>query len=461
MKKQFLLLLSASMLLSLACKKALDLAPTNTIDPSKAFQSVTDLNTGALGVYASLGWEGSTYVGSIMADEARISPENRGQGQFIHKWTHTSTDGDAARAWGSSYAVIDRANRVLIAVEAVPAATPADAATKDRIKGEMLAARAFAHFELWRWYAPRYNPTALAVPIKTTPAIATPARDLTSALFAQVEQDLVAARGLIPTTFTDNTRFTRLAVIALQARVALYKGEWDNAIAFASEVISAVPLATRAQFPTLWTDAGNNEVIFKLRRVSGQTNTLWQDLNLDVFYGVSHKLLAAYDRVNDIRFSSYINVTNRGTGKDSLLVRKYASNVVGPFIADAKVFRAAEMYLIRAEAHAEKGALVSSTADFNALRTARIAGVVAVPTFANAADAISAVYMERFRELPFEGHRYFDLKRRNLPIERTELDAGGPGSTFQTLSPTSFLYLLPIPQAEIFANKNMVQNPNY
>jgi len=461
MKKHLSIGLAALVLFGSACKKALDLAPTGSIDPSKAFQTVADLNTGALGVYASTGWESSTYVGSIMSDEARISPENRGQGQFIHKWTHTSTDGDAARAWGSSYAVIDRVNRILAVIDGVPSATPTETATKDRIKGEMLALRALSHFELWRWYAVRYNPTALAVPVMTTSVIGSPARDLTSAVFALVEQDLVAAKGLIPTTFTDNTRMTRNAVAALQARVALYKGDWDNAITFSSEVITAVPLATRAQFPTIWTDAGNNEVLFKLKRVSGQTNTLWQDLNGDVFYGVSLKLFNAYDRVNDIRFSSYVNQTNRGVGKDSLLVKKYAGGTVGPFIADAKVIRVSEMYLIRAEAQAEKANLVAATADFNTLRAARIAGVPTAPTFANAAAAISEIYMERFRELPFEGHRYFDLKRRNLPIERDDLDVGGSSSTFKTLSPSSFLYLLPIPQAEIFANKSIEQNPGY
>jgi hypothetical protein len=32
--------------------------------------------------------------------------------------------------------------------------------------------------------------------------------------------------------------------------------------------------------------------------------------------------------------------------------------------------------------------------------------------------AITAILEERFKELPFEGHRFWDLKRRNLPVSR-------------------------------------------
>jgi starch-binding outer membrane protein, SusD/RagB family len=446
------------------CSKDIDLKPTDVIDQTKAFQSVSDLDKGAIGAYAALSWGNSTYVGSIMSDEARISPENRGQGQFLHKWTHVSNDGDAARAWNNLYVVIDRVNRILTAIPTITANGATEQALKDRVQGEMLALRAFCHFELWRWYAPKYDPAALGVPYMTVSKISSPARDVTSTVFQKLEADLVAAKALIPATFLDVTRLTKSAVSATQARVALYKGDWDAAIAFSTEVITAVPLSNRTIFPSIWNDASNGEVVFKVKRVSGQTNTFWQDTNGDVFYGLSYKLLSLYTSpATDIRFSTYYTIANRGAGKDSMLVKKYASSVAGgAFVSDEKVFRTAEMILIRAEANARKNSpatLTAATADYNALRTQRISPYTNVTDFATQTAALAEIENERMRELCFEGHRYFDLKRNAQDIVRSDLDAGGAASTFKTLPSTNFRYLLPIPQAEIFANKNMVQNP--
>jgi hypothetical protein len=67
--------------------------------------------------------------------------------------------------------------------------------------------------------------------------------------------------------------------------------------------------------------------------------------------------------------------------------------------------------------------------------------------------------LERFKELPFEGHRFWDLKRRGLPVQRIGTDA--PSATGATLAGGNFRFTLPIPQVEMQANKLMVQNPGY
>jgi hypothetical protein len=65
---------------------------------------------------------------------------------------------------------------------------------------------------------------------------------------------------------------------------------------------------------------------------------------------------------------------------------------------------------------------------------------------------------ERFKELCFEGFRFFDLKRNNLPVQRNASDAS---PDWQTLSASSYRFVLPIPNAELLANPNMVQNSGY
>jgi hypothetical protein len=123
------------------------------------------------------------------------------------------------------------------------------------------------------------------------------------------------------------------------------------------------------------------------------------------------------------------------------------------------LFRTGEMYLILAEALAENNNEQGGADALNELRAARITGYTTA-TFADKDTLIRAVYAERFKELAFEGHRFFDLRRRNLPVTREPADAiNALGATL--LQSTDTRYTFPIPDAEIQANKNMSQNSNY
>ncbi|MFZ8401479.1 RagB/SusD family nutrient uptake outer membrane protein, partial [Staphylococcus aureus] len=56
------------------------------------------------------------------------------------------------------------------------------------------------------------------------------------------------------------------------------------------------------------------------------------------------------------------------------IIKKYKGTVGAQNLADVKVFRTAEMYLIRAEANARLGNLKDATDDLNNLRRKRIQG---------------------------------------------------------------------------------------
>jgi hypothetical protein len=79
-------------------------------------------------------------------------------------------------------------------------------------------------------------------------------------------------------------------------------------------------------------------------------------------------------------------------------------------------------------------------------------------TFSTAQELVNAVLEERFKELCFEGHRFFDLKRNNLPVQRNASDAS---PEWQTLPANSYRFVFPIPQAAMLANPNMEQNDGY
>jgi hypothetical protein len=114
------------------------------------------------------------------------------------------------------------------------------------------------------------------------------------------------------------------------------------------------------------------------------------------------------------------------------------------------------MYLIRAEAYARLGGVneISGLNDLNTLRTARISGYV--PVILTGAPLLQAIADERRKELTGEGHRFFDLKRTTRTINRTT-----NCTNFCTLSSSDREWALPIPQSEMLANPNMVQNTGY
>jgi hypothetical protein len=71
------------------------------------------------------------------------------------------------------------------------------------------------------------------------------------------------------------------------------------------------------------------------------------------------------------------------------------------------------------------------------------------------ADLLSLVRRERVKELCFEGHNLWDLTRWKQNVVREAKTT----STVRRVSYPSDLFVLPIPQTELFANQNMQPNP--
>ena len=116
------------------------------------------------------------------------------------------------------------------------------------------------------------------------------------------------------------------------------------------------------------------------------------------------------------------------------------------------------MYLLRAEAYAESNQLPQASADINSIRAARITGYTPI-SFTSQAQAVTEVLNERYKELCYEGFRFFDLKRKGLGVSRNASDV--QSTTWQNLSATDYHFALPIPQTEIDVNPGMLQNPGY
>jgi hypothetical protein len=463
MKKLTLFLIAVGLIaLFTSCDDELATSPYDSIDADAAYQTVSDLDAGALGAYSTISGQNIYAINALMTDQLRRASTNTGQGMQIFNHNIIAGDGTVEGAWANAYIAIDRINRVLTAIESIEPQNADETLMIDRIKGEMLGLRAYLHFDLYRIFVD-YDADAsgLAVPYMTESIISKPARATKGEFFNALEADLTQANTLLSSYgFFSNLRMNILAVEGLQARVALYREDWASAIDHATNVINAVDLTSRADYPNLWDDSLQGEVIFKLRRTDGTIDLTERSGNEDIFFFASNELSSLYDETDDIRFSTFF----QRNAPDEVQVFKYNKRTGLKNVADIKMMRVSEMYLIRAEAYAQPGSsqdLGAAASDINALRAERLVSPIPV-TYSSSEDAIDDIYVERRLELAYEGHRFFDLRRANLPITRIEEDIDGATNTDTAfLAADDYKMVYPIPQSEMFANENMVQNVGY
>lgn len=465
MKNKYLAIVFGALIAtSVGCKKDLDLQPTGTFSDNNAFLNMTDLQYGANEAYARYGtYVNDMYTSALVSDEAKLGVDNSGQGALTYRYQYASdatSGGDVTAAFYGYYSLIDQTNRVLAKVGTVTA-TAAEEPKRNIIKGQMLAMRAIAHFGVLQAYCKNYDaadPRGVPIMLASNP-LAKPARSSMGAVMAQIESDLTEAKNALPdaTSNFSDTSINKINIAAFQARIALYKGDYDKAVEYATEVISSgvKPLASSGQFPGIWTDDTYDEVLFRVRYATSTTvGGIWTTTGGNVYIAPSDKLVASYDAA-DVRGTTYIGTDASG----KVYVNKFYSSSRGGRVVDLKAIRISEMYLIRAEAYAKKATpdVTLGTADLNTLRSARIGGYSPV-SFPSATSLVTAVLDERFKELAFEGFRFYDLKRNNLPVERLSSDAS---DAWATLPAGNYRFVLPIPNSELLANENMVQNDGY
>lgn len=444
------------------CSKQIDTSPTDTFTDLNAFRTINDAQLGTNEAYARYGaYLNSIYTTALVTDESKLGFDNSGQGAITYRYQSSTDAGDLQAAYGGYYFLIDQVNRVLDKLPNVIAAS-GEEPRRNYIKAQLLALRGISHFGLLQSFCKNYNPTEVkGVPIVLKSDILTqPARNTMGDVMAQIEKDLTDASALLPAvtvaSFSDTT-LNQINIAAYRARISLYKGDYTSAINYATTVINSAvkPLATSANFGGIWTDANNMETLFRTRYANSTAlGSLWTTTGGLIYIAPSDKLIATY-AATDVRKAAYI-----GGVAGKYYLNKYYTSSRGGRIVDMKNCRISEMYLIRAEAYSKSATpdLTSGSADLNALRAQRITGYVN-QTFPSSSALITAVLDERYKELCFEGFRLFDLKRNSLPVQRNASDV--TSSAWQTLATGDFKFVLPIPQYEILANPNMIQNDGY
>jgi hypothetical protein len=336
--------------------------------------------------------------------------------------------------WNNTYRVITQCNLVLDNLALIT-----DDGEKSRIEGEARFLRALNYFELLRLYGTETQGVPLRLKaINDYGGDLAIARSTTAEVYTTIQEDITKAVALLP----EENKFyaDKFSALALQARVHLYLGKYTEARDAAHLVISTSNKALSANFSGAFNhDVNNSEDIFAMQVTSQSgTNTLIQHYASEGNGGrggdisVNQAYLDIFDDPNDerVRFF-YVN------GKGNRLSSKYTNQ-----FGNIPVFRLAEMILIRAECNQRLNTSIGSTPleDVNAIR---LRSGAAPLNNLNLVDILK----ERQRELAFEGLAIYDIKRTKTSI------AG--------ILYNSPKLVMPIPRAEMDANRLMEQNEGY
>jgi len=475
MKKISLFIVTIGLLFS--CKKAeLDLYPYNQIETTQAFNTENDVNLALNGIYQGLRSAGSYYQGSwniefeVVSDNLILNQQGRLSQQTFFNWQYTGNG--TTGLFGNGYSLIRRANAILENIDKVNST----ATFKNNVKGQALAIRALVHFDLTRAYAKTFNNASASdstVPyIISTDAAQMPSKEPVPGFYAKIVKDLTDAESNIGSA-NGVGKLSKAAVQGILSKVYLYMGDWDKTISSATSSIGAVPaIGSLSSFSGIWTDASEVGVLFKIKNtLTDNLNTLGVNYYQIVGGGIKSEYNVAWDfyqlfQANDIRKTAYtLQAVYNGTNYNHVV--KYAGKSGFPLgVLDAKVLRSAEVLLNRAEAYARKGGAANEAlalADVLLLKSNRYTSYTNESLTGQ--TLLDEIYLQRRLELAFEGDRFFDLKRRNLPVIRSDkgdkADGTGTAATFKKLDAGDFKFNFPLPQSELNFNKNLVQVPGY
>lgn len=471
---------------AIGCRKMIEVPPPSTsINSGNVFA----LDATAVGAVNSLYGSGKVNISEfylcagLLADEVDLYV-NPGEFPFYYQNALNATMSN--NPWSSIYYSIFTANSAIDGLNSSSTLTPS---VKQQLLGETKFVRAYLYFYLINLYGD--VPLVLTTDPEVNRLLP---RSAQAVVYAQIEQDLKEAQGLLSKSFlngsltsnsSDRVRPTYWAATALLARVYLYERKFSEAISQSSIIISN---STQFSLPSL-NDTflkNSSETIWALQPLpSGPPFNTPEGANFVLpstgpsdnaeypFY-LSNNVVNAFEK-GDARKSSWIGTVSVGSNNYAY-ANKYKADRNQVAVTEYEiVLRLAEQYLIRAEANARLGNVAESIDDLNVLRTrARAAATVAVPNpLPNLPTGLSQVQLyvaiehERQVELFTEfGHRWLDLKRTPgfTNTASTRADELMPSITEAkggSWSPNSKLY--PIPFEQLLRNPNMIndQNPGY
>ena len=435
---------------------------------------------------AVISWYGASFplTFDVMCGNGMVGPVNTGRMRQEPAWNYTSTS--TMGLWSSAYSAILGCNKALTAInEGKFSRDGVSDEQINNIKAENLFLRALAYFDLVRVYAQPYGyikangitgVEAMGVPIVLKDDLsARPSRNTVAEVYENlIIPDLVEAERLMSDSYVRAgvkdvvATVTKPVIQALMARVYLHHEDWQLAADYATKVIKngRFRLLSGDRFVSMWDGSvdvapqSGSEIIFEVyvSQSDGSRSDLGDYLTAPEVAGgagygdvrVSNDLIDLYD-ATDVRLTGLTKTNSKYPGYR--WSTKYPGKNGQLAYNNVPVLRISEMYLIRSEA-IYRGATVSGVTaidDLNRVATNRNAEAYASVTLDN-------LFEESRKEFLFEGHIFFDMKRLQKSLVRTDYDLD---PLTKNIDFPSYRWALPIPENDILYNDNMDQNPGY
>lgn len=390
------------------------------------------------------------------------------------------------KAWDEFYTAVLGCNVALDYLDKIN-----DEEERERyVAAQALALRAFNYFQLVNLFgAPyNYNPDALGVPLKLTSGLTTERleRNTVGEVYNQICSDLASADSLfclLPRAkqFNQDFRINLPAVRFLRARVNLYMENYGEVIRWADSVLlwKEFRLYDLQTFTPSKTEQKPHYGNYTSGEVIWCYGSAWDFTRLALtqakeyvdgitynsyrFFNASPELLESFTTEDSLRrdlyiFEEYSN--NTWTGK-KLAVGKVPNGlnqVISTSNNFGMSFRLSELYLNLAEAYAMLGNSEKSLYYLNELRRKRIKEYEDVVGLSGK-DLIQFVREERRRELCFEGHRWFDLRRWGMESFTRKWKLYNEPWQNYVIEKNDPAFTLPIPNEVMERNLGLVQNP--
>ena len=461
--KKILVLASLATLLMTSCGDSFfDLEPASSVTIDKVYKTASDYNVAVIGCYAKLQSQVNFYTEccEYRSDNLSLGAPTAGtQDRYdIDHFTEKPSNGILSSYWANFNNNVYRCNLLLDQIDGANFAEN----LKKQYKGEAMFIRALNYFNMYRIWG--------GVP--ATKHVVSAAEALKVARYSDEQMfDLIAGdlkeivdNNYLPETYSsaDMGRATSGAAKALLGKVYLTFHKWTEAKDILSQLIGKYQLVSPIAQVFNVDNKNNNEIIFAVhfnKEIEGEGHSYWYNLtNASDDTNQTSSLLNTFP-TGDARkdLITYVQVE-----KNVRLMNKFYDTKSPTFKTvgnDQILLRYADVLLMYAEAlneiqyDASEGSLALKY--LNAVRQRAGISNLTVKQLPTQEKFRKGILVERQREFPYEGQRWFDLVR--MGFAKSVMAENG-------VEIKNYQLLFPIPQQEIekVGDKSILwQNPGY
>ena len=461
--KKILVFASLATLLMTSCGDSFfDLEPASSVTIDKVYKTASDYNVAVIGCYAKLQSQVNFYTEccEYRSDNLSLGAPTAGtQDRYdIDHFTEKPSNGILSSYWANFNNNVYRCNLLLDQIDGANFAEN----LKKQYKGEAMFVRALNYFNMYRIWG--------GVP--ATKHVVSAAEALKVARYSDEQMfDLIAGdlkeivdNNYLPETYSsaDMGRATSGAAKALLGKVYLTFHKWTEAKDILSQLIGKYQLVSPIAQVFNVDNKNNNEIIFAVhfnKEIEGEGHSYWYNLtNASDDTNQTSSLLNTFP-TGDARkdLITYVQVE-----KNVRLMNKFYDTKSPTFKTvgnDQILLRYADVLLMYAEAlneiqyDASEGSLALKY--LNAVRQRAGISNLTAKQLPTQEKFRKGILVERQREFPYEGQRWFDLVR--MGFAKSVMAENG-------VEIKDYQLLFPIPQQEIekVGNKSILwQNPGY